>query len=147
MHARGFARAFTAAAEAPVTPSASSRNSMNTKHDVHAFNNAKPLRFTGASRITLDQLEKYIHLYLATYARVSRVHITYYTGCDSFIVLTPTFSYNHKFIQISDFLNSSLHFRILILNDLIFHTIQGVSRIDINVFSSNGNPLVLFNKQ
>lgn len=91
LHARGFARAFTASAEAPVTSSASSGNPMNTKHDVHAFNNAKPLRFTGASRITLDQLAKYIHLYLATYARVSRVHITYYTGCDSFIVLTPTF--------------------------------------------------------
>lgn len=47
---------------------------MNTKHDVLAFNNAKPLRFTGATRITLDRLMKHnIHLHLATYARISSV--------------------------------------------------------------------------
>lgn len=70
LHARGFARAFMAAVEAPVTPAAASGNPMNTKRDVLAFNNAKPLRFTGASRITLDRLMKHnIHLpgYLRAY--------------------------------------------------------------------------------
>jgi len=59
-----------------VTPEESG-NPMNTKHDVLAFNNAKPLRFTGATRITLDRLAKHIIMLppiplRATHARISR---------------------------------------------------------------------------
>lgn len=88
LHARGFARAFRAAARALVTPAAASGNPMNTKHDVLAFNNAKPLRFTGATRITLDRLMKHnIQLpgYLRAYFTCTYV---WYTGCGSPSVLT-----------------------------------------------------------